>query len=92
MATKDKATPEAKTAVQEQAQTAVQEQAQTAVQETKEVKVAKGMTKIVTVYVVKSELASVNFPTKARAKAAQELLTLFKVAATIETVKKTIHI
>ena len=84
MATKDKATPEAKTAVQEQAQTAVQE--------TKEVKVAKGMTKIVTVYVVKSELASVNFPTKARAKAAQELLTLFKVAATIETVKKTIHI
>lgn len=50
------------------------------------------MAKIVTVYVVKSELASVNFPTKARAKAALDLLTMFKVSATIETVKKTIHI
>ena len=86
MATKDKATPE----VNKEAP--VQEQAATAVQETKEVEATKGMAKIVTVYVVKSELASVNFPTKARAKAAQELLTLFKVAATIETVKKTIHI
>lgn len=81
MATKDKATPEVKK------ETPVQEQA-----ETKEVEATKGIAKIVTVYVVKSELASVNFPTKARAKAAQELLTLFKVAATIETVKKTIHI
>ncbi|MBN2866664.1 MAG: hypothetical protein JXK16_11715 [Thiotrichales bacterium] len=78
MATKDKATPEAKT--------------QTAVQETKEVETAKGMAKIVTVYVVKSELASVNFPTKARAKAAFDLLTMFKVSANIETVKKTINI
>ena len=86
MATKDKTTPEAKT------ETAVQEQAQTAVQEAKEVEAAKGMAKIVTVYVVKSELASVNFPTKARAKAALDLLTMFKVSATIETVKKTIHI
>ena len=59
---------------------------------TPEVEATNGIAKIVTVYVVKSELTSVNFPTKARAKAAQELLTLFKVAATIETVKKTIHI
>ena len=86
MTTKDKTTQEAKT------ETAIQEQAQTAVQETKEVEAANGMAKIVTIYVVKSELASVNFPTKARAKAALDLLTMFNVSATIETVKKTIHI
>ena len=86
MTTKDKVIPESKT------ETAVQEQAQTAVQGTKEVEAANGMAKIVTVYVVKSELVSVNFPTKARAKAAFDLLTMFKVSATIETVKKTIHI
>ena len=78
MSTKDKANPEAKT--------------ETAVQENKEVEAAKGMSKIVTVYVVKSELSSVNFPTKARAKAALDLLTMFKVSANIETVKKTIYI
>ena len=55
-------------------------------------KAVKGMQKIVTVYVLKSADASVNFPTKSRASAAKDLLTLFKVDATIETVKKTINI
>ena len=51
-----------------------------------------GMTKDVTVYVVKADKASINFPTKAKAKAAHEALQMFGIASTIETAKKKIAI
>ena len=51
-----------------------------------------GMTKDVTVYVVKTDKASINFPTKAKSKAAHEALQMFGIASTIETVKKKIAI
>ena len=52
----------------------------------------EGMTKNVTVYVVKADKASINFPTKAKAKAAHEALQMFGIVSTMETVKKKIAI
>ena len=52
----------------------------------------EGMTKNVTVYVVKADEVSINFPTKAKSKAAHEALQMFGIASTIETVKKKIAI
>ena len=50
------------------------------------------MTKDVTVYVVKADKASINFPTKAKAKAAHEALQMFGIVSSMETVKKKIAI
>ena len=52
----------------------------------------EGMTKNVTVYVVKADQASINFPTKAKAKAAHEALQMFGIVSSMETVKKKIAI
>ena len=52
----------------------------------------EGMTKNVTVYVVKADKASINFPTKAKAKAAHEALQMFGIVSSMETVKKKIAI
>ena len=52
----------------------------------------EGMTKNVTVYVVKADKASINFPTKAKAKAAHEALQMFGIVSTMETMKKKIAI
>ncbi|MFV0535091.1 MAG: hypothetical protein ACK5MR_15755 [Cumulibacter sp.] len=51
-----------------------------------------GMTKDVTVYVVKAGETAVNFPTKAKAKAAHEALQMFGIASSMETAKKKIAI
>lgn len=51
-----------------------------------------GMTKNVTVYVVKADKASINFPTKAKAKAAHEALQMFGIVSSMETMKKKIAI
>ena len=48
----------------------------------------EGMTKNVTVYVVKADKASINFPTKAKAKAAHEALKMFGIVSTMETMKR----
>ena len=60
--------------------------------DTTETTAPAGMTKDVTVYVVKTDLMSINFPTKAKAKAAHEALQMFGIASTIETVKKKLAI
>ena len=52
----------------------------------------EGMTKNVTVYVVKADKASINFPTKAKAKAAHEALQMFGIVSSMETMKKKIAI
>ena len=52
----------------------------------------EGMTKNVTVYVVKADQVSINFPTKAKAKAAHEALQMFGIVSNMETVKKKIAI
>ena len=52
----------------------------------------EGMVKNVTVYVVKADKASINFPTKAKAKAAHEALQMFGIVSSMETVKKKIAI
>lgn len=51
-----------------------------------------GMTKDVTVYVVKAGETAVNFPTKAKAKAAHEALQMFGIVSSMETVKKKLAI
>lgn len=55
-------------------------------------KTPEGMTKNVTVYVVKAGETAVNFPTKAKAKAAHEALQMFGIVSTTQTVKKKIAI
>ena len=55
-------------------------------------KTPEGMTKNVTVYVVKADKASINFPTKAKAKAAHEALQMFGIVSSVETAKKKIAI
>ena len=52
----------------------------------------EGMTKNVTVYVVKADQVSINFPTKAKAKAAHEVLRMFGIVSSMETVKMKIAI
>ena len=52
----------------------------------------EGMTKNVTVYVVKTDKTSINFPTKAKSKAAHEALQMFGIVSSMETVKKKIAI
>lgn len=54
--------------------------------------IPEGMTKNVTVYVVKAGETAVNFPTKAKAKDAHEALQMFGIVSTMETVKKKIAI
>lgn len=54
--------------------------------------VNNGMAVEVAVYVVKTENASCTFTTKTRANNAVELLTMFNVHATIETVKKVVQL
>lgn len=53
---------------------------------------SEGIQKVVSVYAVKTETHSVNYPTKARANDAQKTLDKFGIASTIEAVKKTITI
>lgn len=53
---------------------------------------SEGIQKVVSVYAVKTETHSVNYPTKARATDAQKTLDKFGIASTIEAVKKTITI
>lgn len=57
-----------------------------------ETMVPVGMTKDVTVYVVKAGETVVNFPTKAKAKAAHEALQMFGIVSSMETMKKKIAI
>ena len=54
--------------------------------------IPEAMTKNVTVYVVKAGETAVNFPTKAKAKAAHEALQMFGIVSIMETVKKKIAI
>ena len=51
-----------------------------------------GMTKDVTVYVVKAGETAINFPTKTKAKAAHEALQMFGIVSNMETLKKKIAI
>ena len=51
-----------------------------------------GMTKDVTVYVVKAGETAINFPTKTKAKAAHEALQMFGIVYNMETLKKKIAI
>lgn len=54
--------------------------------------VNNGMAVEVVVYVVKTEHTSCTFTTKTRANNALELLEMFNVHATIETVKKVVQL